>query len=325
MGRQRTHRGPPVRFGLAAVAALPTAPAKPELAKATGEKVFSWERVCGARPAVMGIVNVTPDSFSDGGRFLDPDAGVAHGVELAEQGADALDVGGESTRPGAAPVAADEELRRVVPVVERLAATTRLSVSVDTTKAPVARAALDAGATIVNDVSAGRFDPDILGVAADAGAGIVLMHMQGEPRTMQQRPHYDDVVAEVGDFLAERVDVARAAGIAPGAIAADPGIGFGKTLEHNLLLLAGLRALAARVRVPLVVGTSRKTFIGKVLGRSTGTPDPLPVGEREEGTLATVVWAVERGASVLRVHDARGASQAISLLEALRTAKASAA
>jgi dihydropteroate synthase len=273
----------------------------------------------------MGIVNVTPDSFSDGGRFLDPDAGVAHGVELAEQGADALDVGGESTRPGAAPVAADEELRRVVPVVERLAATTRLPVSVDTTKAPVARAALDAGATIVNDVSAGRFDPDILGVAADAGAGIVLMHMQGEPRTMQQRPHYDDVVAEVGDFLAERVDVARAAGIAPGAIAADPGIGFGKTLEHNLLLLAGLRALAARVRVPLVVGTSRKTFIGKVLGRSTGTPDPLPVGEREEGTLATVVWAVERGASVLRVHDARGASQAISLLEALRTAKASAA
>ncbi|MFL6241527.1 MAG: dihydropteroate synthase, partial [Acidimicrobiia bacterium] len=175
--------------------------------------MFEWDRVCGARAAVMGIVNVTPDSFSDGGRFLDPEAAVAHGIELAGQGADLLDVGGESTRPGAAPVPADEELRRVIPVVERLAATTSVPISVDTTKAAVARAALDAGATVVNDVSAGQLDPAIFAIAADAGAGYVVMHMQGEPRTMQAEPRYDDVVAEVGDFLADRVGAARAAGV----------------------------------------------------------------------------------------------------------------
>src|SRR6266699_3492727 len=174
--------------------------------------MFEWDRVCGARTAVMGIVNVTPDSFSDGGRFLDPDAAVAHGFELAEQGADVLDVGGESTRPGA---------------------------------------------TIVNDVSAGRSDPEILGVTAAAGAGYVVMHMQGEPRTMQADPRYEDVVAQVGDFLADRIEAARAAGVAEGALVADPGIGFGKTVEHNLRLLAGLPALAERVGVPVLVGTSR--------------------------------------------------------------------
>jgi dihydropteroate synthase len=272
----------------------------------------------------MGIVNVTPDSFSDGGRFLDPAAAVAHGTQLAEHGADVLDVGGESTRPGARPVPADEERRRVVPVVEQLAAT-GVPVSIDTTKAAVARAALEAGATIVNDVSAGRFDSDILGVAVDAGAGFVVMHMRGEPRTMQDDPHYDDVVAEVAEFLVERAEAARAAGIAPGAVAADPGIGFGKTVEHNLRLLAGLRGLSNRVRVPLVVGTSRKAFIGRILGRRTGEGEPLPVEEREEGTLATVVWSVEHGASIVRVHDARSAAHAIRLLDALRTAKASAA
>jgi dihydropteroate synthase len=286
--------------------------------------MFEWDRVCGARAAVMGIVNVTPDSFSDGGRFLDPDAAVAHGIELAGQGADVLDVGGESTRPGAAPVPADEELRRVIPVVERLAATTRVPVSVDTTKATVARAALDAGATVVNDVSAGQLDPDILGVAAEAGAGCVVMHMQGEPRTMQADPRYDDVVAQVGGFLADRVGAARAAGVAEGAIAADPGIGFGKTVEHNLRLLAGLPALIERVRVPVMVGASRKTFVGKVLARAGASGD-LPVDQREEGTLATVVWAVERGASIVRVHDALPAVRAIRLLDALRTAEAGAA
>jgi dihydropteroate synthase len=287
--------------------------------------VFDWERVCGARPAVMGIVNVTPDSFSDGGRFLEPDAAVAHGIELVAQGADALDVGGESTRPGAAPVPADEELARVVPVVERLATATSVPVSIDTTKSAVARAALAAGATIVNDVSAGRHDPEILNVTAEAGAGYVVMHMQGEPRTMQADPRYDDVVAEVGDFLVERIDAARAAGIAPGAIAADPGIGFGKTVEHNLLLLAGLRALAERVQVPVMVGTSRKTFIGRLLGRATGASEDLPVDQREEGTLATVVWAVERGASIVRVHDVLPAVRAIRLLDAMRSAEAGAA
>jgi dihydropteroate synthase len=287
--------------------------------------VFDWERVCGARPAVMGIVNVTPDSFSDGGRFLEPDAAVAHGIELVAQGADALDVGGESTRPGAAPVPADEELARVVPVVERLATATSVPVSIDTTKSAVARAALEAGATAVNDVSAGRHDPEILNVTAEAGAGYVVMHMQGEPRTMQVDPRYDDVVAEVGDFLVERIDAARAAGIASGEIAADPGVGFGKTVEHNLQLLAGLPALAERVQVPVMVGTSRKTFIGRLLGRATGASEDLPVDQREEGTLATVVWAVERGASIVRVHDVLPAVRAVRLLGAMRSAEAGAA
>ena len=287
--------------------------------------MFEWKLVCGARAAVMGIVNVTPDSFSDGGRFLDPGAAVAHGIELAGQGADVLDVGGESTRPGAAPVPADEELRRVIPVVERLAATTSVPISVDTTKAAVARAAIDAGASVVNDVSAGRLDPDILGVAAEAGAGYVVMHMQGEPRTMQAEPHYDDVVAEVGDFLVDRVGAARAAGVPEGAIAADPGIGFGKTVEHNLRLLAGLPAIAERVGVPVMVGASRKTFVGKVLARAGAASGDLPVDQREEGTLATVVWAVERGASIVRVHDVLPAVRAVRLLDALRAAEASAA
>ncbi|HEY4398487.1 MAG TPA: dihydropteroate synthase [Acidimicrobiia bacterium] len=287
--------------------------------------MFEWDRLCGARAAVMGIVNVTPDSFSDGGRFLDPDAAFAHGIELAEQGADVLDVGGESTRPGAAPVPADEELRRVVPVVERFAAATAVPVSVDTTKAAVARAALGAGATVVNDVSAGRHDPQMLGVVAGAGAGYVVMHMQGQPRTMQAEPRYDDVVAEVGEFLADRIDAARAAGVAEGAVAADPGIGFGKTVEHNLQLLAGLPALAERVGVPVLVGTSRKTFVGKVLARAGAASGDLPVDEREEGTLATVVWALDRGASIVRVHDVLAAVRAVRLLDALHSADAGAA
>src|SRR5918995_5988457 len=287
--------------------------------------MFEWGEVCGARAAVMGIVNVTPDSFSDGGRFLDPDAAVAHGIELVGQGADVLDVGGESPRPGAAPVPADEELRRVIPVVERIAATTSVPISVDTTKAAVARAALDAGATVVNDVSAGRLDPDILGVAAEAGAGYVVMHMQGEPRTMQADPRYEDVVAEVGDFLADRVGAARATGVAQGAIAADPGIGFGKTVEHNLRLLAGLPAMVERVGVPVMVGASRKTFVGKVLARAGAVSRDLPVDQREEGTLATVVWAVERGASIVRVHEVLPAVRAVRLLDAVRTAEAGAA
>jgi dihydropteroate synthase len=282
--------------------------------------MFAWEQVCGARPAVMGIVNVTPDSFSDGGQFLDAEAAIVHGVALAAQGADVLDVGGESTRPGAAPVPAPEELARVVPVIEGLTSAASVPVSVDTTKAAVARAALEAGATIVNDVSAGRLDPDILGDTAGAGAGFVAMHMQGEPRTMQLDPHYDDVVGEVGDFLSERVEAAQAAGIAPGAVGADPGIGFGKTVEHNLQLLAALPSLAARVPAPLLVGTSRKTFIGRLLARATGASADLAVDQRDEGTLATVVWAVEHGASIVRVHDVTPAVHAIRLLVAMRAA-----
>ena len=268
----------------------------------------------------MGIVNVTPDSFSDGGRFLDADAAIAHGVALAAQGAGVLDVGGESTRPGATPVAADAELARIVPVIEGLTSLASVPVSVDTTKAGVARAALEAGATVVNDVSAGRLDPDILGVTAAADAGFVAMHMQGEPRTMQLDPTYDDVVGEVGDFLIERVEAAHAAGIARGAVAADPGIGFGKTVEHNLQLLAALPSLAARVPAPLLVGTSRKTFIGRLLARATGAAADLGVDQRDEGTLATVVWAVEHGASIVRVHDVTPAVHAIRLLDAMRAA-----
>jgi len=269
----------------------------------------------------MGVVNVTPDSFSDGGRCLEPEAAVAHGLALTAAGADLLDVGGESTRPGAEPVAADEERRRVVPVVERLAAEAGVPVSVDTTKRDVAAAALEAGATIVNDVSAGRFEPDILKIVATAGAGFVAMHMQGDPRTMQQDPRYDDVVRDVIAFLGERLDAARTAGIDEGALAVDPGIGFGKTVRHNLELLARLPEIVASAdRVPVLLGTSRKRFIGAVLGDGRD----LPADEREEGTLATVVWALDRGVRIVRVHEARPAAQAVQLLEAMRTAEAAA-
>jgi dihydropteroate synthase len=283
--------------------------------------VFSWDDVCAARPAVMGVVNVTPDSFSDGGRWFAADRAVAHGLDLVAQGADLLDVGGESTRPGAKPVPVDEERRRTLSVIERLAAESGVPVSVDTTKASVAAAALDAGAVIVNDVSAGRFDPAILDVAADAGAGYVAMHMLGQPRTMQDNPRYDDVVSEVGDFLVERLTAAGAAGVADAALAADPGIGFGKTAGHNLELLARLDEIVARVQVPVLVGTSRKRFIGLVLGGDGGE---LPADQREEGTLATVVCALGRGARIVRVHEARPAAQAVRLLEAMRGAEAAA-
>jgi len=270
----------------------------------------------------MGIVNVTPDSFSDGGRFLAPESGVAHGLALVEAGADLLDVGGESTRPGADPVDEAAEIQRVVPVVERLAAEAGVPISIDTTKARVAAAALDAGATIVNDVSAARFDPEILDVAASAGAGYIAMHMLGEPRTMQDAPHYDDVVAEVGDFLAERLDLARRAGIASEALAADPGIGFGKTLDHNLALLAALPDLIARVGVPVLVGTSRKGFLGAILRDVAGEEGDPPPERRDDATLATVVWSLDHGARIVRVHDARPAARAVALLDALAGAAA---
>ena len=250
----------------------------------------------------MGVVNVTPDSFSDGGRYLDAGAAVEHGLALVAAGADVLDVGGESTRPGAEPVGADEELRRVAPVVRRLADEAGVPVSIDTTKARVAAAALASGASIVNDVSAGRLDPDLLGVVADAAAGYVAMHMLGEPRTMQRDPSYDDVVAEVGASLVERLDEARAAGVRGVALAADPGIGFGKTVAHNLSLLAALPELGARTGVPLVVGTSRKSFLGRLVG-----DDSLVA--RDDATLATVVWSVDHGARS-RPRPRRGAARA---------------
>jgi dihydropteroate synthase len=267
-------------------------------------------------PCVIGIVNVTPDSFSDGGRYLAADAAVDHGLALAGAGAAAVDVGGESTRPGARPVEAAEERRRVVPVVERLVAALpgHVAVSVDTRSAAVAEAAVGAGARIVNDVSAGTHDPAILGVVARHDVEYVAMHMRGTPETMQDDPRYEDVVAEVAAYLRARVRAAAEAGVDPARIAVDPGIGFGKTADHNWALLARLPELVAAVEGrPVVVGTSRKGFLGRVLAAPDGTPQP--VGEREEATLATVVWALDQGASAVRVHDVRTAVRAASVLD----------
>jgi dihydropteroate synthase len=271
--------------------------------------MFAWSSVCGERPAVMGIVNVTPDSFSDGGRFLDPGAAVAHWLTLVAAGADLLDVGGESTRPGAEPVAQAEELRRVLPVIARLAAEAGVPVSVDTSKSAVAVAALEVGAVVVNEVAAGTGDADMLPVVAASGAGLVLMHMQGDPRTMQDAPVYADVVVDVGDFLVERIARARDAGIDAGSLCVDPGFGFGKTSAHNLTLLTRLDELVERVDVPVLVGTSRKSFIRAVLGDGEHA--------RDDGTLATLVWAVDHGARVLRVHDAGAAADALKLLDVM--------
>jgi dihydropteroate synthase len=279
--------------------------------------MFAWSSVCGERPAVMGIVNVTPDSFSDGGRFMDTGAAVAHGLELVASGADLLDVGGESTRPGAEPVAEAEELRRILPVVARLVAEAGVPVSIDTTKAAVAAEALEVGASVVNDVSGGTADPKMLGVVSAAASGLVVMHTKGNPMTMQREAQYADVVSEVGDFLVERLARARDAGVRDDALCADPGIGFAKLPHHNLELLARLPELVDRCGVPVLVGPSRKSFIGAVLGERAALAAPLPLSARDDGTLATVVLAVDRGARVVRVHDARPAVDAVRLLSVM--------
>jgi dihydropteroate synthase len=257
---------------------------------------------------IMGVVNVTPDSFSDGGLFLDADAAVRHGLRLAGEGAHILDVGGESTRPGADPVGEDEELRRAVPVIERLARECEARLSIDTTKVSVARAALAAGATLVNDVSAFRFDSGMAALVAETGAGCCLMHMLGEPRTMQEDPRYDDVVSEVKAFLEERLAFAVSEGVDEERVWLDPGIGFGKTVEHNLELLRRLDEIVAIGR-PVVVGSSRKSFLGKLAG---GRDE----GERLPGTIATNVLALERGASVFRVHDVAPNADALAVATA---------
>ena len=253
---------------------------------------------------IMGVVNVTPDSFSDGGQFDDAQDAIRHARRLIEEGAAIIDVGGESTRPGAAPVPAEEELRRTIPVVEGLAGA---RVSIDTMKLAVAREAVEAGATYVNDVTAFRHDPDLAGFVADHGLECCLMHMLGEPRTMQQDPRYDDVVSEVKAFLEERLTAATAAGIKEDKVQLDPGIGFGKTLQHNLQLLARLDEIAAIGR-PVVLGTSRKSFLGKLTGRD--------VTERVHGTVATCVLGYERGARVFRVHDVAAVSDALAVTAA---------
>jgi dihydropteroate synthase len=256
---------------------------------------------------VMGIVNVTPDSFSDGGLFLEAEAAVEHGLALAAEGADILDVGGESTRPGAAPVDAAEEQRRVLGVVEALVAAGR-RVSIDTTKLAVARAALDAGATVVNDVSAFRFDPALAELVAERDVDCCLMHMRGDPRTMQRDPRYDDVVGAVRAFLEERLAFAVSRGVAEERVWLDPGIGFGKTVEHNLELLRRLDEIVAIGR-PVVVGTSRKSFLGRLTG---GRAEH----ERLPGTIATNVLALERGAGVFRVHDVAAVVDALKVAAA---------
>jgi len=264
--------------------------------------------VLGPRTWLMGVVNVTPDSFSDGGQYFETGKAVARGLEMAAEGADILDVGGESTRPGSRPVPEAEELRRVVPVVEALRRKSSVLISVDTTKAAVARAALEAGADIVNDTSALRSDPGMAGVVAGSGAGLVLMHMQGTPLTMQQAPRYDDLLGEIAAFLAERTRAAAAAGIPEERLIVDPGIGFGKTFEDNLELLRRQEVFLAIGR-PLLVGLSRKAFLGRILDR--------PPAERLEGTIAAAVLAVERGAHILRVHDVGPVARAVRTAEAI--------
>ncbi|MBA2644766.1 MAG: dihydropteroate synthase [Solirubrobacterales bacterium] len=254
----------------------------------------------------MGVVNVTPDSFSDGGVFLDPATAIAHGLELIAEGADIVDVGGESTRPGAGPVPAADELARVVGVVEGLAGR-GARVSVDTMKAPVARAALAAGATYVNDVTALRHDPDMAALVAESGADCCLMHMLGEPRTMQEAPRYHDVVDDVRAFLEERLAFAVAAGIAEDRVQLDPGIGFGKTLEHNLELLRRLGELTTLGR-PLLVGVSRKSFLGRITSREPA--------DRVAATVAANVIAYERGARVFRVHDVAAVADGLAVAAA---------
>jgi dihydropteroate synthase len=261
------------------------------------------------RPLVMGVLNVTPDSFSDGGLYLDPGAAVKHALELADEGADVIDIGAESSRPGAEPVPEEEELRRLIPVVREVCRRLMIPVSVDTTKAAVARAAIEAGAAIINDISALRADPAMLGVAAESGVGLVLMHMQGTPQTMQQAPRYGDVVAEVREFLRERMEAALRAGIAAEQILLDPGFGFGKNLDHNLVLLDRLEAFHSLGR-PLLVGVSRKAFIGGVLGRKTG--------DRLMGTAAAVAAAVLRGARMVRVHDVRAMKDVVMVIDAIQ-------
>lgn len=269
-----------------------------------GERTLDFER-----PLIMGVLNVTPDSFSDGGLFDDRQRAIARAHEMIAQGADIIDVGGESTRPGAPPVSRDEELRRVLPIIEALSSQTSTPISIDTTKSDVADAALEAGAALVNDISGATLDPEILAVTATHGAALVLMHMLGTPETMQSIVSYGDVVRDVVDFLTRRVDAAVAAGVPAARILVDPGIGFGKHLEHNLALIRGVGQLAA-LGHPVLLGTSRKSFLGELTGRTEPT-------RRVFGTAATVALGVEYGAHVFRVHDVAEMSDVVQVAHAV--------
>jgi dihydropteroate synthase len=264
----------------------------------------------GPGPAVVGILNITPDSFSDGGEFFDPGAAAEHAATMLDEGADILDVGGESTRPGSDPVSQEEEIQRVIPVLERiLSVRPEAVISVDTYRSGTATAALEAGASLVNDVTALRGDPRMASVIQEAACPVILMHMQGEPKTMQKEPHYEDVVREVRDFLAERAGYAVAAGIRPENVILDPGIGFGKNLQHNLALLRNLDAIVD-LGFPVLIGASRKSFMEKITGVQEAR-------DRVSGTVATTVLAYERGATFFRVHDVRANREALAVAEAV--------
>jgi dihydropteroate synthase len=273
--------------------------------------------VLGPRTWIMGILNVTPDSFSDGGRYFETGTAVERGLEMIREGADIVDVGGESTRPGSRPVPANEESKRVIPVIRGLRDRTEALISVDTAKASVAREALEAGAEIVNDTTALRGDPEMAAVAAGSGAALVLMHMKGIPETMQVHPSYDDLFGEVGSFLEDRIEASLRAGISPESLIIDPGIGFGKRIEDNLALINGLGFLEPLNR-PVLAGISRKAFIGKVLGG-------LPSEDRLEGTLAAAVLSVARGAHIVRVHDVRAVRRAVDMADAILAGSAESA
>ena len=269
----------------------------------------------GERTLVMGVLNVTPDSFSDGGQFYSLDRAVAHAEQMTAEGADIIDIGGESTRPGSAFVSEEEELQRVIPVIERLTANATVPISIDTTKSSVARAALAAGAEIVNDISALRFDPLVADEAARAGAGLVLMHSRGTPKTMQQLPPVEDIVTEVIDGLRESIKIALQHGVAKESIAIDPGIGFGKTAEQNVELIANLDQLAAALpEFPLLIGTSRKSFIGKLF-------DNAPADKRLYGTIASIAASVLKGAHIVRVHDVKAVVGAVRIVDAITRAQ----
>jgi dihydropteroate synthase len=274
----------------------------------------------GRRTCIMGIVNITPDSFSDGGKFFAHDAAVAHAEKLAADGADILDIGGESTRPFSDPVPADEEIKRVIPVIEKLAGHLSIPISIDTMKAEVARRAVEAGASMINDISALRFDPEMAAVANAFDTPVVLMHMLGSPKTMQVSPSYDNLIADVSDFLKDAIARAEKQGISKSKLIVDPGIGFGKTVSHNLILIRHLQSFAF-LEVPILVGPSRKAFIRKLLkdAHSKDIPPDLPIVEA--GTQAAVAAAVLCGAHIVRVHDVASTQATIRILDAMRAAQ----
>jgi dihydropteroate synthase len=266
-------------------------------------KCGNYSLELGKRTLVMGVINVTPDSFSNGGKFFDSKLAISHAKRLVSEGADILDIGGESTRPGSESVTMDEEMKRVIPVIEEIANEVKVPISIDTCKSEVAKTALDAGACIINDISAARSDPKIANVAAESQSPLILMHMQGTPKNMQNDPSYGDVIGDIREFLKERVDFALLKGVPRENIIIDPGIGFGKTLGHNYEIIRRLGELKD-LNLPILIGTSRKSFIGSTLG--------LDVNERLEGTLATITMSIINGADIIRVHDVK---------EAVRTAK----